>query len=133
MPAYQGLRRPWQRALLMALAGLCICLAVIGVFVPGLPTTVFVLLAAWASARSSPRLHAWLYRHKGFGPLLHDWHNGRRVARRAKIAAAVSMSACAVIMYYTIPYAWALWSGWISMACVLAWLWSRPDAQRTGT
>lgn len=114
----------------MALAGVCICLAIIGVFVPGLPSTEFVLLAAWASARSSPRLHAWLHNHKWFGPMLHNWRNGRRVARRAKIAATVSMSVCAMLMFHTIPHAWVIWPAWICIACVLAWLWSRPDAAR---
>ncbi|SAI54546.1 Inner membrane protein ybaN [Bordetella ansorpii] len=129
-PVYKGVRKPWQRVLLMALAGLCICLAIIGVFVPGLPSTEFVLLAAWASARSSPRLHAWLHNHKWFGPMLHNWHNGKRVARRAKIAATVSMSVCVVIMFHTIPHAWVVWPAWICMAGVLAWLWSRPEAAR---
>ena len=45
---------------LLAFAILCLVLGVIGVFVPGLPTTVFILMAAWAAARSSPRLHEWL-------------------------------------------------------------------------
>jgi uncharacterized membrane protein YbaN (DUF454 family) len=64
---------PLVRALLHAFAVLCLALGLIGVVVPGMPTTVFILLAAWAAARSSPRLHAWLLGHRIFGPLLHNW------------------------------------------------------------
>jgi len=56
------------RWLLLALALLSLATGIVGIFLPGLPTTVFILIAAWAAARSSPRLHAWLWRHKLFGP-----------------------------------------------------------------
>ena len=51
------------RWLLLAFAVACIGLGIVGVFVPGMPTTVFVILAAWAATRSSPRLHGWLLGH----------------------------------------------------------------------
>ena len=47
-------------------------LGLVGVFVPGLPTTVFVLIAAWAAARGSDRLHHWLLTHPRFGPSIRD-------------------------------------------------------------
>ena len=58
------------RWLLLAFAMLCLVLGVIGVVVPGLPSTVFVLLAGWAAARSSPRLYRWLWYHPLFGSML---------------------------------------------------------------
>lgn len=64
------------RWLLTAFALLCLVLGVVGVFVPGLPTTVFILMAAWAAARSSPRLYRWLWFHPLFGPMLRNWANG---------------------------------------------------------
>jgi hypothetical protein len=57
------------RVLLHCFAVLCLVLGLIGVVLPGMPTTVFILMAAWAAARSSPRLHAWLRNHRVFGPL----------------------------------------------------------------
>jgi uncharacterized membrane protein YbaN (DUF454 family) len=66
-------------------------LAVLGAILPVLPTTVFVLLAAWAFARSSPKLHATLLSHHRFGPVLRDWEQHGAIPRSAKIAAIVGM------------------------------------------
>ena len=91
-------RKPLPRIarwLLMAFAWLCVVLGLIGVIVPGMPTTVFILMAAWAAARSSPRMHAWLYAHRLFGPLLRDWDDGGRVSRRVKWIATLTMGASA--------------------------------------
>jgi uncharacterized membrane protein YbaN (DUF454 family) len=89
------------RVLLHCFAVLCLVLGLIGVVLPGMPTTVFILMAAWAAARSSPRLHAWLRNHRIFGPLLRNWENGRTVSRRAKWSATITMAACAVIVSFT--------------------------------
>ncbi len=73
-----------MRWVLRFFALLCLGLGIVGVFLPGLPTTVFILMASWAAARSSPRIHAWLHRHKLFGPMLRNWEAGGYVSRRAK-------------------------------------------------
>lgn len=119
---------PWlARWLLLAFAVLCLVMGVIGVIVPGMPTTVFILLAAWAAARSSPRLHGWLMNHKLFGPMLINWQNGRTVSRRAKWSATIAMAFCAVVIALTAHRAWLGALGIGSMATVLAWLWRRPE------
>ena len=115
------------RWLLLAFAVLCLVMAVIGVIVPGMPTTVFILMAAWAAARSSPRLHGWLMDHRLFGPMLHNWQNGRTVSRRAKWSATAGMAFCAVVMVLTAHRAWAVGIAGLTMALVLAWLWRRPE------
>jgi uncharacterized membrane protein YbaN (DUF454 family) len=112
---------------LLAFAVLCLVLGLIGVVVPGMPTTVFILLAAWAAARSSPRLHGWLMNHRLFGPMLRDWQNGRTVSRRAKWSATIAMAFCAVVIAFTAHRAWLAGVGIGSMAIVLAWLWRRPE------
>ena len=117
------------RWLLLALALLSLATGIVGIFLPGLPTTVFILIAAWAAARSSPRLHAWLWRHKLFGPMLRDWANGGRVSRRAKVSATLVMSSTALILAVVNAPAWARWFAWINMACVLIWLWRRPEPE----
>ncbi|MCO5111791.1 MAG: YbaN family protein [Burkholderiaceae bacterium] len=112
---------------LLAFAILCLLLGIIGVFVPGLPTTVFILMAAWAAARSSPRLHEWLWYHPLFGIMLRDWANGGRVNRRSKWSATLLMTLCGVILFATTSKIWIAAMACVFMACVLAWLWFRPE------
>ncbi|NNF57976.1 MAG: YbaN family protein [Rhodothermaceae bacterium] len=91
------MRRAWLVVglLLVGLGGL-------GVFVPGLPTTVFFIGAAASFARSSPRLERWVLNLPRIGPLVRDYRNGLGMPRRAKITAilaivvAVSLSAWAI-------------------------------------
>ena len=66
--------------------GICFfSLGAIGALVPGLPTTIFMLLALWAFSRSSKRFHDWLYNHPFFGPPLQLWHEHRVIPKNAKI------------------------------------------------
>jgi uncharacterized membrane protein YbaN (DUF454 family) len=75
---------------------------IVGIFVPGLPTTVFLLLALWAFSRSSHRFNSWLYNHPRLGPLLRDWHAERVIPVRAKCLAlglmAISLSVAFVVL-----------------------------------
>ena len=64
----------------------------LGVVLPLLPTTPFVLLAAYCFARSSPRFYGWLLRHRIFGKLVRDWRAGRGIAMRAKVTAVVLLA-----------------------------------------
>jgi uncharacterized membrane protein YbaN (DUF454 family) len=116
------------RWLLMAFAVLCVVLGVIGIFVPGMPTTVFILMAAWASMRSSPRLDAWLRRHPRFGPTLRAWEDGGKVSRRVKWMASGTMSlSAAVLLVLARPFHWPAGLALGCMAAVLGWLWCRPE------
>lgn len=118
------------RWLLIAFAALCVALGVIGIFVPGLPTTVFILMAGWAAARSSPRFSAWLERHRLFGPMLRNWREGGRVSRRAKWSATILMTLCAVILFVTASKVWIAEAVSLLMLGVLLWLWRRPEPPR---
>lgn len=120
--------RPWLvRWLLLAIAVLCVVLGVIGIVLPGLPTTPFIILAAWAAARSSPRFHAWLLRNRLFGPLLVNWENGHRVGRRAKWSATLAMGVCSVLVLWLVQPGWVAGLAVVSMLAVLLWLWQRPE------
>lgn len=66
---------------------LAVALGGIGVIVPGLPTTVFFIIAAWAFSKSSPRLEAWVLGLPRIGPMVHDHRNGLGMPRRAKFLA----------------------------------------------
>ena len=115
------------RVALVCLGAISLAIGIIGLFVPGLPTTVFVLFAAACAARGSPRFHGWLLAHRLFGPIIRDWQDGGRVSRPAKRAATVSMAVCALILLLVTSPGWAL-LGITVMAIVLAWLWRRPEA-----
>lgn len=52
---------------------------IVGIFVPGLPTTVFILISAWAASRGSERLHTWLIQHPRFGPAIANWQDRKSV------------------------------------------------------
>jgi uncharacterized membrane protein YbaN (DUF454 family) len=116
-----------RRLLWLALAYVALGLGAIGIFVPGLPTTPFVLLAAFAAARGSRRLHARLHAHGVFGPMIRDWEASGAVARRAKWVATITMAACAVLMFATAPKPWMAGTGTAIMAGVAVWLWMRPE------
>ncbi len=75
-------------------------LGIIGAFLPLLPTTPFLLLAAWAATRGSPELHQWLYDHPRFGPPLIAWEEKRAVSTGAKITALVFMALSWTIMLF---------------------------------
>ena len=82
-----------KRIVLILIGVVSLALGAIGVFVPLLPTTPFVLLAAIAFANSSERLHRWLLDHNVFGPLIANWRSHGAIGRRTKIVSLVSMLA----------------------------------------
>ena len=115
-----------SRLLFAALAYASLGIGLVAIFIPGLPTTEFVLLAAWAATKSSPRLSAWLENHKVFGPILSNWRNGRLVTRSAKISATVSMLLCALLMLY-LMHGWPVYAAIGGMVLGNLWIWSRPE------
>ncbi|EAU42667.1 hypothetical protein FP2506_07496 [Fulvimarina pelagi HTCC2506] len=68
-----------------------VLLAALGVVLPLLPTTPFLILSAFAFSRSSPKLEAWLLDHPRFGPAIRDWRAERAISRRAKWLATLVM------------------------------------------
>lgn len=115
------------RALWLALACVSLAVGVVGIVVPVLPTVPFVLLAAFAAARGSPRLHAWLRDHRLFGPMLRDWERERAVSRRAKWAATGTMLAGAVILVLVGTHPGLALAACVALAAVATWLWMRPE------
>ncbi len=72
-------------------------LAILGAFLPLLPTTPFLLVAAFGFARSSDTLHRWLINHKRFGPMIRDWQEHGAISRRTKQVSVAAMAATPVL------------------------------------
>mgnify|MGYP001341472126 FL=1 len=90
-----------KRTILISLGWLCVGLGFVGVFVPGIPTTIFLIIALWAFTKSSEKLRHWLLNHKRFGPILNNWQEHKVVPRRAKILMVVLMSLAVILFYYS--------------------------------
>lgn len=116
-----------SRLLFGLLAYTSLAIGLIAIVVPGLPTTEFILLAAWAATKSSPRLSAWLENHRLFGPILFNWRNGKIITRRAKISATASMLLCAGLMLVMLDHGWPIYLAIAGMSLGNLWIWSRPE------
>ncbi len=85
---------------------LSLTLGAIGAFLPILPTTPFVLLAAWCFLKSSKRAHRWIYQQPLFGQALRDWDRDRSIARSNKILAVSSIVLSIVIIWIKVDDLW---------------------------
>jgi uncharacterized membrane protein YbaN (DUF454 family) len=81
------------RVVFLVLGWLCLALGVVGLFLPVMPGTVFILLAAFFFARSSQRVHDSIIRHPRLGPLVEDYQAGRGIPRPAKVLAVTMIIA----------------------------------------
>ncbi|MFA7305383.1 MAG: YbaN family protein [Hyphomicrobium sp.] len=115
--------------ILFASAGLFfVTLGVAGAFLPVLPTTPFIILAAACFARSSPRLEAWLLSHRVFGPMLRDWRERGAIPRRAKTVAVIGCALGYVLFWVgTQPSAMPAMAVAVLMLTGLAYVFSRPS------
>lgn len=119
------------RYLALLLACLFLILAIIGIFLPGLPTVPFLLLAAWFSARSSPRLHQWLHHHAVFGKLLVDWETNKSISRRSKVIAVLMLLLSYAVMLLRVEHVWMLTGVALLFVAVAIFLISRPEPDRS--
>ena len=95
------------RYTLLAIGWLSVLLGVIGIFVPVLPTTPFLLLAAACFVRSSPRFYLWLVNHKHLGPWIRDYLEGNGIPLKGKVYAIGLMWASIGLSCYLVPMPWA--------------------------
>ena len=103
-------------------------LGIVGVFVPLLPTTIFMLVSLWAFSKSSQRLHDYIWHHPRFGTAARNWKLYGIVPRSAKIGALVVMLSSAVLLLFVLSIPeWAAVTAVAIMAVVLLWLLSRPE------
>lgn len=102
-------------------------LGVAGLVLPVLPTTPFLLLSAWAFARSSPRLEAWLRNHPRLGPPLSAWEERRAIPRGAKAVAVASLPASGFLVHAAGAGLAVTAAVGVALACVGGWILTRPS------
>lgn len=91
-----------HKPLLIALGLVFVGMAVLGIFLPVLPTTPLLLLALACFAKSSEKLNNRLLTNKTFGPFIRQWHETRSMPRKAKVYAIISILAGGVISAYSV-------------------------------
>lgn len=106
---------------------LFLILAFIGALLPGMPTTVFLILAAWAASKGWPALDIWLTNHPKHGHLIREWRANRTIPRRAKVIAIGMMLVSGLLMLLTpAPFLVKVFTDSV-MLIVAIWMWTRPE------
>lgn len=117
-----GLRPIWTAAGLLSLGT-----GIVGIFLPVIPTTPLVLLAAFCFGKGSPRLRRWILSHRRWGPMIQDWEATGAIPRSAKYLACGLMAATfAISVWVGLPF-FALAIQGSGMAIGAAYVLSRPD------
>ncbi|MBX3020080.1 MAG: YbaN family protein [Bdellovibrionales bacterium] len=113
----------------MSIGWLSFALGILGIFLPLLPTTPFMILAAACFSKGSPRFHTWILNHPLFGPPILDWRRNRAIRPRYKIIAGIMMSGSCVMIFMmeAIPLAGKI-SFLIFMAAMMLFVFTRRNA-----
>ncbi len=133
-PPSVGRKQPASRlvrSLLLAAGFISLALGVIGIFVPVLPTTPFVLLAAACFARSSRRFHAWLLANRTFGPMVDEWERHKSLPYRTKVTAIalMSISLAMSIVFFVRPAWLKITLAFLGLALAI-WMYRIPSRDR---
>lgn len=115
------------RSLWLILGVGSLLLGLLGVVLPLLPTTPFILLSALAFANSSPRLHQWLLNHPRWGQIIHNWQDGGRIDQRSKTTALLIMAMMPPLSWILGAPSWAIGVQFLVLLMVAAFIISRPS------
>ncbi|EPV2499424.1 DUF454 family protein [Enterobacter cloacae] len=115
-----------QRTILIIIGWLAVVLGTLGVVLPLLPTTPFILLAAWCFARSSPRFHHWLLYRSWFGGYLRHWQKHRAMPLGAKPRAIAVILITFAISLWLVKMMWVRILLLVILTCLLIFMWRIP-------
>lgn len=115
-----------QRTILIIIGWLAVVLATFGVVLPLLPTTPFLLLAAWCFARSSPRFHYWLLYRSWFGGYLRHWQKHRALPPGTKPKAMIFIVITFAVSLYLVNILWIRLFLLMMMCALLVFMWRMP-------
>lgn len=115
-----------SRRLWVIAGGMALGIGVVGIVVPLLPTTPFLLLAAYCFSRGSRRLHNWLLNHPTLGPPIRDWREHRSVSGKAKLSAMIAIALIFALSVLLEAPAWALALQGVILGGVTVFLLTRP-------
>lgn len=115
-----------QRTILIIIGWLAVVLATFGVVLPLLPTTPFLLLAAWCFARSSPRFHHWLLYRSWFGDYLRHWQKHRAMPPGAKPRAMIFIVITFGVSLYLVNILWVRLFLLMMLCALLIFMWRMP-------
>ncbi|WP_104202094.1 YbaN family protein [Billgrantia saliphila] len=118
------------RAFYIVLAWISFGLGVIGMFLPLMPTTCFMLLAVWAATRGSPRFALWIREHPRFGPTVAAWEGERAIPRHAKWLAGGMLTLSILTLLLTLSLLWLKIALTIGLALLGLWIVTRPEPAR---
>ena len=122
-------QRRWHRPLYLAAGWLCTVLGVIGLILPMMPGTIFLIAAAWCFSRSSPRFESWLVNHPWLGPEVVRWRKTGAIARRTKYIACGSMLLSFAIVAASDAPPIALWLSGAGLIAAGTYVASRPEPE----
>lgn len=119
---------PITRVVLLGIGWFFVATGIIGIFLPVLPTTPFLLISLWAFSKSSPRLHKWLYTHPKAGPYLVAWNRYHVIPPKAKLLAITLMASSWLYVTLVVADSWVTPTiiG-ITMAAMFSWILTRPS------
>ena len=103
-------------------------MAYVGLVTPGIPYSCFIVFAAYCFAKGSPKMHAWLYNHKIFGPFLTNWGEKRVFPHKMKFFMLAMMTSSLLIMWFTGVKPIGILSTGIFMLLVAVWAWRFPGS-----
>lgn len=119
-----------MRLIYIALGLLMVALGIVGAFLPIMPTTIFLILAAYFFARSSPRLEAWVLDHPQFGATVRAWREQGAISRKGKFAASIGMIVGFSIFWIAAQPGPLMWLVVLAFFVACAWyVLSRPTAE----